>query len=345
MRLLILTQKVNKEDPTLGFVHNWITKLSLKFESIVVICLEKGEFDLPANVKVFSLGKEFGKSKIKYVKNFFNLILGLHKEYDSVFVHMNQEYIVLGGFLWKVMRKKVFLWRNHPVGGIFTRIAVLLSNKVFCTSTQSFTAKFRKTILMPAGIDTNLFCIDKKIALISDSILSIGRISPIKHIDKMIDIVINLHNKDIKFIFDIVGDPVNPEDYKYQGTLIKKCKNLIERGIINFIPAVSQDGAVLMYQSHKIFINLTPSGSLDKTILEAAACGCIPIVLNQTFKNIFDDNMLVSGEISDIENKIKFWLAATDAERIQASNKLQKYVIENHSLDALVEKLSREIKS
>ena len=73
MRLLILTQKVDKEDPVLGFFHNWVTELSKKFEFIYVVCLEKGKFDLPDNVQVFSLGKEAGKSKIKYIFKFFHL--------------------------------------------------------------------------------------------------------------------------------------------------------------------------------------------------------------------------------------------------------------------------------
>ena len=89
MNLLILTQKVNKNDPILGFFHQWIEEFSNRFEKVTVICLQKGEYNLPSNVKVYSLGKESGKSKIKYVKNFFNLILGLNREYDSVFIHMN----------------------------------------------------------------------------------------------------------------------------------------------------------------------------------------------------------------------------------------------------------------
>ena len=128
--------------------------MSEKFEKISVICLEKGKYDLPSNVKVYSLGKESGRSKIKYVKNFLNFILGLHKDYDAVFVHMNQEYVLIGGFFWKLMRKKVYMWRNHRSESICTDIASVFVIK-FCTSKYSYTAKY-KTILM-LGIDTNDF--------------------------------------------------------------------------------------------------------------------------------------------------------------------------------------------
>src|SRR3989344_4756264 len=127
MKLLILTQKIDKEDPVLGFFHGWVAKLAEKFEKISVICLQKGEFNLPNNVKVYSLGKKNKKlpvlSRAKYLTNFYRYILGLHADYDAVFVHMNQEYVVLGGWMWKLIRKKIYLWRNHTKGSVFTHLA------------------------------------------------------------------------------------------------------------------------------------------------------------------------------------------------------------------------------
>jgi hypothetical protein len=70
MKLLIITQKIDKNDPVLGFFHNWVKKFSENYESVNVICLYKGEYDLPKNVRVFSLGKEKEESKIKFILNF-----------------------------------------------------------------------------------------------------------------------------------------------------------------------------------------------------------------------------------------------------------------------------------
>ena len=58
MKLLIITQKIDKNDDLLGIYHKWVKKIAAKCESVRVICLYKGEYDLPDNVKVFSLGKE-----------------------------------------------------------------------------------------------------------------------------------------------------------------------------------------------------------------------------------------------------------------------------------------------
>ena len=44
-KLLIFTQKADINDPVLGFFHKWIEEFSKNFESIIVVCLEKGEFN------------------------------------------------------------------------------------------------------------------------------------------------------------------------------------------------------------------------------------------------------------------------------------------------------------
>ena len=104
MKLLIVTQKVDENDSILGFFHGWIAEFAKHCESVIVICLEKGEHHLPQNVNVLSLGKErfevkSQKSKVlkklTYAINFFKYIWQERKNYDVVFVHMNQEYVLL----------------------------------------------------------------------------------------------------------------------------------------------------------------------------------------------------------------------------------------------------------
>ena len=347
MKLLIITQKVDKEDPILGFFHNWILELSKKFEEISVICLEKGEFNLPKNIKIFSLGKESGRSKIKYIKNFFNLILSLHKEYDSVFIHMNQEYILLGGFLWRILRKKIYFWRNHQYGNLFTRVAVWLSNKVFCTSKFAFVAKYKKTEIMPVGIDTSVFSTESRIEdyeLRKKKILFLSRMSSIKKPDLLIEALNILKNKEVDFICDFYGDSL-PKDVNYFNSLKKRVTELKLDGQINFYKSVPNYETPKIYSEHNIFVNLTPSGSFDKTILEAAACGCLLVVTNRSLLGEIDEGMIIKDSSPDnVAERIIFWLKISEEDKIKVSEKLQKYVLENHSLSVLIGQLCIEIK-
>ena len=144
MKLLILTQKVNKNDAILGFFHRWIEEFSKHCDKLTVICLKKGEYDLPDNVKVLSLGKEGGVSRLKYIFRLYKYIWQERKNYDFVFVHMNVEYVVLCGILCKLLRKKIGLWYMHKSVTWKLRLAEKLSNTIFTATKESFRLKSDK---------------------------------------------------------------------------------------------------------------------------------------------------------------------------------------------------------
>ncbi len=345
MRLLIVTQKMDMDDPILGFFHNWVIHMSAKFEKVTVICLQKGKYELPSNVRVLSLGKEVGRGKFGYIIGFLNMILGLYKEYDSVFVHMNEEYVLLGGLIWKLLRKRVYMWRNHPDGSIFTRIAVLLCNKVFCTSEYSFTARFRKTIIMPVGIDTDQFKnIKEQAERTKNSVLMLGRISPIKRPDLLVEALKIAQDQNTEFVCGLYGDAL-PKDQEYLDSLKKR---VVESGLVD---KVSFNGSVPnyktpeIYNQYQIFVNLTPSGSFDKTMLEAAACGCILLASNESLSGKIDQRCLLDADPSpsEIQERLSFLLALSVDDKGEVVNNLNNFVLRGHSLRALIEQLSKAI--
>ncbi len=307
MNLLILTQAVDKKNPILGFFHRWIEEFSKNCEHVIVICLESGEFGLPANVRVLSLGKETGCSRLKYLWRFYKYIRQERQNYDVVFVHMNQEYVLLGWKFWRLWGKKIWLWRNHAYGNFWTRLAVRLSDRVFCTSPQSFTAQFKKTELMPVGIDTDFFCPDLAVTKKPHSVLFLGRISPVKRALEFVEWFTGLSND---FTATIAG-VVMTKDREYERVLKLKIKKLRIENRIKFFGVLSQQEARTLYCSHELYVNLTPAGSMDKTILEAAACQTRVKVENSHLKHL----ELLGGE------------------------DLRRYVVENHSLKKLVKRL------
>lgn len=343
MRLLILTQKIDKNDDILGFFHGWVEKLAQHCESIIVICLQKGDYSLPTNVKVLSLGKENGVSRIKYLMNFYNFIWNERKNYDTVFVHMNSEYVVLGGLPWKILGKKIFLWYNHGKGGLKAKIAGKLSKKIFYTSSFSFFAKSKKSQMMPAGIDTDKFMFSNEQLATSNAILSLGRISPVKHIDTLIDALKIIDERGIDFIVNIYGDPTE-RDIDYYNKIKEMASELEKNGKVVFCKGVSNYETPAIYNQHEIFVNLTPTGSFDKTILEAMACGCIPVVCNVSFEEIFNhelSSILIFKESDprDLSEKILHILDLYDEKKDEIKRILWDVVVRDHNLDKLVKKL------
>lgn len=315
MNLLIITQKIDIDDPVLGFFHGWVSEFSKNFEKITVICLEKGKHSLPTNVEVLSLGKEEGQSKFKYIFRFYKYIFRFRKDHDSVFVHMNQEYILLGGILWSLWHKKVSMWRNHHAGSFFTNLAVYLSDIVFCTSKYSYTAKFKKTVLMPVGIDTNLFTVNNLVTPKSNSILFLGRVSPVKNVHIFIEALKLLNKKGVDFSASIYGDSL-PKDLAYYESLQNTVKVESLDGKIKFEKGIPNYRTVDIYNQHEIFVNLSSSGMYDKTIFEAMACGC----------TVFASNDNLKGQIDN------FFIVCQDSPA-DLSTRLQKYIESKNSLD------------
>lgn len=113
MRILIITEKIDKNNEIFGFFHSRLLDFVKKYPDVSILCLEKREHNLPSSIPIFSLGKEIKKSRLKYLWNFYKFIWRQRKNYDIVFVHLTPHYVVLGGWLWRLLRKKVILWYQH----------------------------------------------------------------------------------------------------------------------------------------------------------------------------------------------------------------------------------------
>lgn len=340
MKLLIFTQKVDRNDQTLGFFHSWIKELSYKAESVSVICLYKGDFDLPKNVKVFSLGKERGISKIGYIINLYKYLLNLSGSYDKVFVHMNEEYILLLGLYWKIKRIPVYLWRNHPRGSFLTKIAVFLSNKVFYTSKGSFTSASSKSYSMPVGIDTDIFKPILGVIRKKYSICMVGRVSKIKNIDLALEAINRLVVQAVQTSIVIIG-PVSDSDSDYFTLLKNYVADKKLQKVVTFMPGVSPDKLPEIYSSFELCLNLTEEGSFDKTIVEATACGAVPIVLGSSFNDLLPEICITKNSAEEVAISIEKLIRAD--EQIKINRELEDFV-KKQSLQALMQKLTAELK-
>ncbi len=342
MRILFITQKVDKDDDVLGVYHRWIEKLAEKAQKINVICLYRGRVELPENVRVFSLGKEGGHSRLKYLFNFYKFIWRLRKDYDKVFVHMNPEYIVLGGKFWKFWGKKIYFWYNHPLGSLKARIAIMFSKVVFYTSPSAFAARYKKALQMPVGIDAGMFRRISEIQKKKNSILCIGRISPIKYLDILIDAALALDNKNIDFILTIAGSPSKQNEYEYQEKIKKQAEPLVRKGKIFFIGSVPNYKAPELHNAHEICVNLTPSGSFDKTIVEAMACESLVVASNDAIADILPQSLRFrEKDALDLTRALADAFRLSDEEKRNYGIKFRAYVMAKHDLNMLVTKLTK----
>jgi glycosyltransferase involved in cell wall biosynthesis len=270
MKLLILTQTVDKNDPILGFFHRWIEEFAKHCEKVTVICLEMGKYRLPENVKVLSLGKEKLEAsprpleafiKIKYIINFYCYIWQERKNYDAVFVHMNQIYVILGALVWRSLGKKVGLWYTHKQVSRTLRLAEKMASVIFSASKESFRLKSEKVCVMGHGIDTDFFSPDHSI-IRDGSWLSVGRLMLTKRHDRAIKEAAKNGN-DLR----IIGS--GPE----KDNLVALARKLGSQVI--FLGSMTHEGLRDEYRRSSVLIHRSETGSLDKVVLEAASCGMV----------------------------------------------------------------------
>ncbi len=260
MKLLICTQVVDAGDSDLGFFVRWVEEFARHTKRVEVICLYEGTHTLPANVRVHSLGKEKGRSSaLTYAMRFKYLAWKLRHEYDAVFVHMNPEYIVVAGPLWRLLHKRIALWYTHKSVNLQLRIATFLSNVVFTASKESFRLASSKVRVMGHGIDTNFFSPDESVAR-GNWILSVGRLMPSKRHDLAIERAVQ-EGRALR----IAGE--GPE----RAYLEAMAYDL--HADVQFLGGLTQTQLRDEYRRAAYLIHTSETGSLDKVVLEALACG------------------------------------------------------------------------
>ncbi len=329
MKLLIVTQKAGREDDLLGFFHQWIIEFAKHCDFVTVICLEEGIHALPSNVRVFSLGKELeignclptealaqaGKleiiKKLKYLFNFYGYIWRERKNYDAVFVHMNTEYMVLAGWLWRLLGKKLALWHVHFEVNWRLWIAEKFAHVIFTTTPDGCRVRSKKVHAIGHGIDVARFsdcgkpaarfCLKEDEAKRGREkaepcregfpqlirLLYAGKITPIKNVHILVDAARILKNSwEKKFVVDIVGPPTTPEYDKKLREYIA-AKNLFD--VVKMHGRVAYSDMPAHYARADAVVNMCPTGGMDKTVLEGLASRTLAVVANDAFRELFGE--------------------------------------------------------
>ncbi|MEK7613188.1 MAG: glycosyltransferase [Patescibacteria group bacterium] len=246
MKLLICTQVVDVHDSDLGFFVRWIE-----------------EFKKYVEVEVISLKDLGGGGTLSRALHLIRLAKKL--DYDAVFVHMNPEYLVAAGWLWRIRGKKTSLWYTHKSVNLKLRIATFFADIIFTASTESFRLPSKKVRVMGHGIDTVFFTPDPSV-LRGDWLLSVGRLMK----SKRHDLAILMAAKEGKTL-RIAGE--GPEQ-QYLENVARTAGARVE-----FLGGLSQTQLRDEYRKASVLLHTSETGSLDKVVLEALACG-LPVRTN-----------------------------------------------------------------
>lgn len=351
MTLLFITRKIDYKDERAGFVIDWLQELALKVTKLVVICQEEGEWpNRPANTVVYSLGKDLGYSKIRQFINFQFLAIKLMSGVAGVLAHMMPLFGILAGPWCKIFKKKLVQWYAHGTVDWRLKLADFWVDAYITSSMDGLRLKTKKPVqVIGQGINVKFFVpksSDNPQTLQNKKfkILSVGRISPTKNLDMLIkaaeDLQLNEFEMRDKILLQIIGGPGKPEQATYMKALEEEVKSKKLNNVIDFLGPLSRAEILSYYQNCDLFINLSETGSLDKAVLEAMACGSLVLTSNEAYKDILPPELFLQDRnVQTVAQKIKEIYKLPEVAKKELATLLRQEVVANHNLENFVKKI------
>ncbi|MCE2490918.1 MAG: glycosyltransferase, partial [Anaerolineae bacterium] len=283
LRLLWFNLATDADAPNLGFASDWINALAPHCEYIDVMSMREGRVNVAANVKVYSLGKEKGYSEARRAGRFYRLLWSLlrSRQYDACFAHMQPLFAAMGAPLLQLHGIPLTLWYAHRAVTLRLRLAELAATRVVSPSRESFRLPSDKLRIIGHGIDVERF-VPAAPATGTFTVLCLGRIAPVKQPDTLITAAQLLKNHGTKFRLRLVGT-VYPQDREYARDLHALVDKGALRDCVEFAGAVSHEQVPAEIRRAHILVNLSETGSVDKAVLEAMACGIPVVTSNEAF--------------------------------------------------------------
>jgi len=335
MKLLIVTQKVNRHDPILGFFCRWIEEFAQHCEKLIVVGQLVRDSDFAENVDILSLKKEKGLPRCLQVLRFWKLQWSLRKEYDSVLVHMTPIWIVLGAPLWFLLRKKMYLWYEIKRGSWRLALALMCVRKVFSATVQGLPRPHRKQVVTGHGIDTKIFTPNAAMRE-KGWILAVGRVTRSKRYDVVLRAFAQLPDS---YCLKIAGGPLTSQDeqeLKNLQILVREL-NLEDRVLIAWIPP---ERLPRLFQWADLCLHAC-IGGLDKVVLESMACGCPIVTTSKLAEEVLPPVCLATEDA--MAHHARELLALSDEDRNALARELRSRVEQYHSLPRLIDQMVGEM--
>jgi len=343
MRLLLFNLATDVDDPVLGFTTGWIRAIARHVEFVHVITMRVGHLEIPDNVRVYSVGKERGYSEPRRAIEFYRHLLRVlqNDKIDLCFSHMMPLFTVMAGPLLKARRIPVVTWFAHPKLTWTLQVAHHLSDQMLASVASAYPYKRDKFAAIGQGIDTELFSPrNRKVEEQPPIILCVGRLSPVKDHPTLLKATRLLKQRyKSPFRVVIIGGPTAPCDESYVRSLREQVHELGLNDMVEFAGPVNMKILPSWYRRSTVVVNMTGTGSGDKVVWEAMACGRLSVVANEGFKQTlgeYADRLFFSYDNSEeLAERLAWVLSLSPDNRDSMGAYLRGRVVSMHGLERL----------
>ena len=152
-----------------------------------------------------------------------------------------------------------------------------------------------------------------------------------------------LVKKGINVRLDIIGQVGLASQQEYYKSLLKLIKEKKLENNINFVGAVPNKNIVEYFQNADIFVSASQTGSLDKTFLEAMACGLPVIGCNEALLAVLGDYekdlFYPAGDFQTLSERIEGVIALGGDDYARMGENLRGVVVRNHGLENFIKNI------
>jgi glycosyltransferase involved in cell wall biosynthesis len=323
MKLVVITQRVDPDDPALGATVPMLRSLAARVDELVVLTLAARESSLPENVRVKVIAAP--TQALRGGRFAAALVPELRPRPVAVLAHMSPIYAVLAAPLVRPLRIPLLLWFTHWRSSRLLQLAERVSTGVLTVDRSSFPLSSPKVIPIGHGIAVDaLPCVEQEDRL---RLLALGRTSPAKGLDTIVEAA-RLAGVEL----ELRGPSLTGEERAYRDALGVPVE-----------PPVARREIARVYAAAGALVNNMRSGALDKVVFEAAA-SCLPVLVsNPGFGSLVEgiepSLQFPQDDAEALAGRIRALSDAGPEARARIGRELRARVERDHSVDRWAERL------
>jgi glycosyltransferase involved in cell wall biosynthesis len=323
MKLVVITQRVDPDDPALGATVPMLRSLAARVDELVVLTLAARESSLPENVRVKVIAAP--TQALRGARFAAALVPELRPRPVAVLAHMSPIYAVLAAPLVRPLRIPLLLWFTHWRSSRLLQLAERVSTGVLTVDRSSFPLSSPKVIPIGHGIAVDaLPCVEQEDRL---RLLALGRTSPAKGLDTIVEAA-RLAGVEL----ELRGPSLTGEERAYRDALGVAVE-----------PPVARREIAAVYAAAGALVNNMRSGALDKVVFEAAA-SCLPVLVsNPGFGSLVEgiepSLQFPQDDAEALAGRIRALSDAGPEARARIGRELRARVERDHSVDRWAERV------
>ena len=337
MNVAYVTRVVDLDSPVYATQVEWIRRLAEnpRVGQVTVLAGRVGRAEFPSNVAVVKFGVGYpGLARFMWES------ARLRNRVDFFFVAQGGPFPALLLPAKLLSSARVFQWKAHAYVSPRMRFyANYCDDLVFTATESSLPIQFDGKRVVGHTIDADFFK-PQGAANSTLDLLSIGRVTPIKGIERAVRVLGEVRRTSgTTYSLDIVG-PVTPE---YQESLEQLAATENVADSIRFLGKVPHREVPELIQRYRATLNLG-QGALDKSALESLSCGVPVLTSNPCTMEILPPDLAELLTVSSTDDEkaaatFRRVLSLDTAERNRVGGRSRALVVSGHSIADFFDKV------